>query len=157
MTFEQAVELLLEFEGGYVFDANDPGGETNHGISKRAYPKLDIKNLTKAEAITIYFQDFWTPLKMLLIPDRLRLCLFDSAVNQGVDRTVKILQAAAGTVQDGELGSLTLAALKNRNDMDTLSALVQLRLAHYIKLPHWERFGKGWAKRLLTVTVASCR
>ena len=33
-------------EGGYVNNSRDPGGETNFGISKRAYPNVDIKNLT---------------------------------------------------------------------------------------------------------------
>ena len=31
-------------------DPSDPGGETNWGISKREYPDLDIKNLTRDEA-----------------------------------------------------------------------------------------------------------
>jgi lysozyme family protein len=36
MTFDTAVELILKHEGGWVKDENDPGGETNFGISKRA-------------------------------------------------------------------------------------------------------------------------
>lgn len=157
MTFEDAVEHVLALEGGYVFDSNDPGGETNWGISKRQYPGYDIKNLTRAEAVALYFSDYWQPLKPLLIPERLRLCLFDAAVNQGLDRTIKILQGAVGVKQDGVLGPITLAALKNKNDHETLSILFQLRLAHYTKLPHWERYGKGWAKRLLIVAVASVK
>lgn len=157
MTFEKAVEHVLTFEGGYVFDSNDPGGETNWGISKRSYPHLDIKNLSKQDAIQIYFNDFWTPIKPLLIPDKIRLCLFDCAVNQGVDRAIKILQTAVGTKVDGILGPITLAALKNRNDIDTLIAISQLRLVHYTKLPHWDRYGKGWARRLLTIALESTR
>jgi lysozyme family protein len=157
MTFEAAVDFILSVEGGYSFDANDPGGETNFGISKRRYPSLDIKNLTRAEAITLYFQDFWQPLKPLLLPERLRLCLFDCAVNQGLDRAVKTLQLAVGVKQDGVLGPLTLAALKNKNDIETFAVIMQARLQVYTKLPHWDSFGKGWAKRLLQVTIASLR
>ena len=43
MTFEEIIDNVLESEGGYVNDKDDPGGETNMGISKRAYPDLDIK------------------------------------------------------------------------------------------------------------------
>ena len=40
MSFETAVNTTLQYEGGYVNDPNDPGGETNFGISKKAYPNL---------------------------------------------------------------------------------------------------------------------
>ena len=29
---------MIENERGYVFDKNDPGGETKFGISKKSYP-----------------------------------------------------------------------------------------------------------------------
>ena len=41
--FSLAIPIVLENEGGYVDDPNDPGGETNFGISKRSYPNVDIK------------------------------------------------------------------------------------------------------------------
>jgi len=43
MSFERAVTHVLLHEGGYSNDPNDPGGETQYGISKRAYPNEDIK------------------------------------------------------------------------------------------------------------------
>ena len=45
--FDDAVEIVLQNEKGYVNDPADPGGETNWGISRRAYPHLDIANLTR--------------------------------------------------------------------------------------------------------------
>ena len=44
LVFNSAFNLLMQNEGGYVFNANDKGGETKYGISKRAYPNEDIKN-----------------------------------------------------------------------------------------------------------------
>ena len=41
-------------EGGYINHPDDPGGETNFGISKKQFPKLDIKNLTRKDAKEIY-------------------------------------------------------------------------------------------------------
>ncbi|MBI5343968.1 MAG: hypothetical protein HZB83_01285, partial [Deltaproteobacteria bacterium] len=44
--FERAIAFVLRHEGGYANDPRDPGGETNFGISKRAYPMLNIKDLS---------------------------------------------------------------------------------------------------------------
>ena len=57
--FERAVARLLGDEGGYVDNPADPGGETKFGITKREYPQVDIAALTRAEAIAIYFRDWW--------------------------------------------------------------------------------------------------
>ena len=57
------IEVVLKSEGGYVNDPHDPGGETNFGISKRAYPSVDIKHLTKEGAIAIYKKDYWDKIK----------------------------------------------------------------------------------------------
>ena len=32
--FDEIIEVVLEHEGGYVNDPDDPGGETNFGIRK---------------------------------------------------------------------------------------------------------------------------
>ena len=44
--FDEIIEVVLKHEGGYVNDPDDPGGETKYGISKKAYPDEDIKELT---------------------------------------------------------------------------------------------------------------
>jgi lysozyme family protein len=48
--FDLAVEFVLRHEGGLVHNPHDPGGTTNFGISQRAYPEVDIGNLTRDEA-----------------------------------------------------------------------------------------------------------
>ncbi len=82
-TFDTAVTAVLSYEGGYVNDPNDPGGETNWRISKRAYPNLDIKNLTRDQAIQIYRRDYWDSLECDRFPPLIAIALFDAAVNQG--------------------------------------------------------------------------
>ena len=49
-TFNNIIEVVLKHEGGYVNDPKDLGGETKYGITKRFYPDVDIKNLTKEKA-----------------------------------------------------------------------------------------------------------
>jgi len=78
-----AIDLVLKHEGGYVNDPADPGGETNFGISKRSYPLLDIKNLTRAQAGSIYQKDFWTATMAAQSDQRMANAMLDSRVNQG--------------------------------------------------------------------------
>ena len=53
--FYEIIEGVIEKEGGYVNDPDDPGGETKYGISKKAFPKEDIKNLTIVRAKDILY------------------------------------------------------------------------------------------------------
>lgn len=62
--FNGAVERTLKFEGILSNDKYDAGGLTKFGISKRAYPKLDIVNLTVEDAKKIYERDYWKGLQM---------------------------------------------------------------------------------------------
>ena len=50
MTFDEAFDTLIGHEGGYSNDPRDPGGETRYGISKRAYPDVNIATLTLEQA-----------------------------------------------------------------------------------------------------------
>ena len=52
--FEVAVDFILSVEGGLVDDPTDPGGLTKFGISQRAYPKLNIRDLTADTAKALY-------------------------------------------------------------------------------------------------------
>ena len=79
--FEQCLAHVLRSEGGYVNDPNDPGGETNMGISKRAYPHENIKGMTRARAATIYRRDYWDAVQGDSLPAGLDLVAFDPAVN----------------------------------------------------------------------------
>ena len=90
--FDRAVEFVLKREGGYVNHPNDPGGETNFGISKRAHPDLDNKNLTVGVAKMIYKQKYWDTAHCQKLPWPLCLVHFDMAVNSGVDYADRFLK-----------------------------------------------------------------
>ena len=89
MKFSEAIEIVLKHEGGYVNSKDDPGGETNYGISKRSFPKYDIKNLTEEDAKDIYKRHFWDVSKADKVKDELRLDYFDMCVNMGQRTAVK--------------------------------------------------------------------
>jgi lysozyme family protein len=150
MNFEQAFALLIspEFEGGYVNDPADPGGETKFGISKRSYPSLDIKSLTRDQVKPIYKADFWGPAGCDAVPDELKYPLFDFAVNSGPRRAVKTLQKRLGVVADGSLGPKTLAELMLWPQKALAIALCLDRLYFLTTLNNWPDHGKGWTRRI---------
>ena len=143
-----AIMTTLEFEGGYVNNPNDTGGETNFGISKKAYPDIDIKNLTIEQAKEIYKRDYWDRCKCAFIPDALSIALFDFAVNSGVKRAVKELQRALGVTVDGIIGNQTVGACNRIPTRQVLENYMQNRIEFLYKLKAWEHFKNGWSKRV---------
>lgn len=155
MKFEDAIDIILKHEGGYVNNPNDPGGETNFGIAKRFYPQLNIKTLTKEDAIEIYRKDYWDKCSIELLPPALRLIVFDCAINQGPQVSIALLQAALGVKADGDLGPDTLKKLQEHNVMKVIEKYAQVRLDRYQRNPKYVYFGAGWTKRLLDVALKS--
>lgn len=145
--FQPAVERVLRAEGGYVNDPADPGGETKYGISRRAYPALDIAALTEDDARAIYRRDYWDACRGDSLPSPLDQLVFDAAVNQGVGAAVKMLQAAVGVRADGQIGPVTLAAARQA-DAEAPARFMTLRAMRYADTPGWTRYGAGWMKRL---------
>ena len=150
MSFERAVDIILDLEGGYVDDPHDPGGRTNWGISQAAYPDMDIANLTREQAKTLYRQDYWKPCKCDLMPWPWSLFVFDCAVNQGVKTAIRVLQRTLGVKDDGSIGPVTLAAVERAGSDRALRYMVA-RLMRYEALAGWDRYGNGWSYRLFKV------
>ncbi|WP_420267002.1 glycoside hydrolase family 108 protein [Candidatus Magnetominusculus dajiuhuensis] len=90
--FGKSIAFVLDAEGGYVNNPDDPGGETNYGISKRAYPNIDIKNLSVGEAKDIYHRDYWLPSGCDKLAWPMCLVQLDTAVNMGVGKANNIIR-----------------------------------------------------------------
>jgi lysozyme family protein len=148
MTFDEAFEALIGHEGGYVNDPRDPGGETKFGISKRAYPSVDIRNLTLDGAKAIYRRDYWAPIGCDNLPAALRFHVFDAAVNSGLRQAVQFLQRAVGVAADGRLGPVTRAAVMAADPASLAARYSGARLQFMTELTTWPTFGKGWARRI---------
>ena len=130
--FEAAFEIVVGVEGGYVNDPDDPGGETKYGISKRMYPSLDIANLTREQAQSIYLQDYWNRCKCDTLSWEWALCLFDCAVNQGPG-AASALKATSATASD----------------------FMAERARRYALNPSFATYGLGWMRRLFTISKAA--
>lgn len=125
------ISTLLELEGGYGNNPHDKGGETKYGITQNSYPHLDIKNLTKEDAVEIYTRDWLERYSGLYnsIYEHIELhvyfttTFFCFAVNAGTQRAVRFLQNAINETsknirkklfisEDGLWGSQSSAALQ---------------------------------------------
>ena len=109
MDVNKAFNILLDFEGGLSNSATDLGGLTKYGISQRAFPNVDIKNLTPEGAKQLYVDNYWNVAHCDQLPEALKYVHFDTAVNMGADKAVRILQEAANIAIDGAFGPNTAA------------------------------------------------
>lgn len=151
--FERAVAAVLKREGGYSNDPRDNGGETKYGISKRAYPQLNIASLTIDQAIEIYRRDYWLKIRGDDLPRSVAWCVFDQAVNRGVGAASMTLQRALGVMVDGSIGPETIAAAR-RADWFNLVANIQAEaVVAYADLDDWRHFGRGWTRRAITTAM----
>lgn len=149
--FDRAFELVVGLEGGYTNDPRDPGGETKYGLSKRANPDLDIKNLTLDQAKAAYAERYWTPARCDELPWPLGLYVFDAAVNQGGGAEILMLQRAAGVAQDGILGVGTMKAITSADPDELCNLFMAIRALRYTGTRNFDIYGRGWFKRLFSV------
>jgi len=153
---------IINIEGGYSNDPDDPGGETKYGISKRSYPNEDIKNLTVERAVEIYTRDYWNPNNIGSIQDQTTAnIVFRFIVNAGHETAVKMLQTCLNTfvpiipsvTVDGVLGKSTLQAINNIRTIRLQDTLRVAECRYYLSIvnrnPKEEKYFKGWIKRAL--------
>lgn len=96
--FNSIVQRTLKVEGGYSATDGNSGAPVNFGINQRANPDIDVKNLTKDQAVQLYKSRYWDAIGGDSLPPSIRATAFDAAVNQGVPWTKAALQQAGGDV-----------------------------------------------------------
>lgn len=154
MTFEQAFERLIGQEGGYVNHPDDPGGETNWGITKRTALEAgyhgNMRDLTRDQARDIYRYAYWNRARCDRYDGAIGFQLFDIAVNSGIGNAIRMLQRAAGVADDGDIGKVTLSAIAEFKPLDLIALLNAERQEFYCKLSTFSTFGRGWSRRVAT-------
>lgn len=146
--FEKSFQEVMLSEGGYVNDPKDPGGETKFGVSKRAYPNLDIYNLTLEQAKEIYRKDYWNKCSCDSFPNGVSVMVADFAYNSGSSRAIKCLQSCVGLTPTGVVNQILIDKVKSA-PIDTLMLnYKKTRLNFLQELSTWNRYGKGWTNRV---------
>lgn len=160
MTTDDIITEIIRREGSkYTNDPNDRGGPTKYGITlatlerwrgKDCLPK-EVEALTESEARRIYQALYIkAPGFGRIQNDSLRALAVDCGVNHGTERSVRWLQQAAGSPQDGVLGRQTALAVNGSDPRALFAKVLCTRLRFYEDLddqPGQARFDMGWTNR----------
>ena len=160
--FNKSLEMLLAHEGGFSNHSQDPGGMTNLGVTARVWEEWvghpvdekQIRALTPQDVAPLYKRKYWDACRADELVSGLDYAIFDFAVNSGVGRAVKTLQACVGVNADGGFGSTTLAAVdrfKGNSAKVIITELCDNRLNFLKSLKTFAVFGKGWENRVNSV------
>ena len=165
-SFDLVLPIILKFEGGYVDDPSDPGGETNKGITMATFrdcshallglpPSSEhLKALTDAQAGIIYRAKYWRPIHGdELESQELANIVCDFYVNAGTHATCLLQQIIrdnnGAVVCDGCIGPGTIKALHNLPQDVIYRAYKAGRIAYYQKLgERFPQFVSGWIERV---------
>ena len=166
--FDTSFERVMRSEGGYVWDKDDAGGETNLGVTVgawgsylgRAVEPGEMKALTLADVEPFYRRMYWDTVRCDDLPAGVDYAVFDFAVNAGPGRAARFLQGAVGALADGAVGPGTLALVAEADPAAVLQKFARRKEEFYNGLaksnPTQQKFLRGWLNRVAGVqTVAS--
>ena len=141
-------------------DPNDTGGRTCMGILQRVFdaycdrmgePRRDVWTISDDAIRTIYYTQYWLPMRLDELPVPVAVKVFDMGVNAGIATGGRCLQRALGNVHvDGHIGSATIAAAIAAYHADAAGLLNRLsdeRMAYYRQCRTWAHHGTGWTRR----------
>lgn len=155
--FGKALQEVLGVEGGRANNKHDNGGRTNYGITQATYdayrlrmsqPEQSVYQIDQNELESIYRNSYWNIVRGDDLPSGIDLAVFDFAVNSGPVRAVRELQKVLGVNTDGQVGNLTLSAVRSRDAGALIDAYQAARLAYVESLDDFKYFGKGWKSRI---------
>lgn len=153
--FEECMARLLHHEGGYVDHPDDPGGETNLGVTRAVYEQYagrqvmdgEMEGLTHDDVYPIYKENYWDRVRGDDLPSGVDWAVFDWGVNSGTSRAAKALQRIIGVEQDGGIGPMTLQAVASIEPVDIVDQMHYMREEFYRSLSTFDTFGRGWLRR----------
>ena len=161
--FGRVLTHVLAMEGGWSNDPADPGGATNFGITigdyaryrgvtlsdtNRSALEANLRSINRDTVRAIYRDRYWVPARCPDLPAAPAVMHFDAAVNHGIGRAARMLQEAARTTIDGEIGPATLTAVRAADEIALIERYADVRRMAYRRLPIFARFGRGWLARV---------
>jgi lysozyme family protein len=97
LNFDLAVNNLIDKrEGGYKDTDGNTNAPVNMGINKKFHPDVDVKNLTRSQAVDIYKKQYWDAIGADNLSPAAATVAFDAAVNQGPAYAKKLIAETGG-------------------------------------------------------------
>jgi lysozyme family protein len=161
--FTPCLAFTLDQEGGFTDNSADPGGATNQGVTLRSLSAFcnrdctvdDLMSMPPQTRDAIYHKEYWRPINGDALPPGVDLMTFDFGVNAGPELSAMFLQGIAGVTEDGDIGPVTLAAVKVIAPADLINIMAARQMEHYRALPSYPTFGAGWSARTARRTKAA--
>jgi len=159
--FQQSIDAMLVSEGGFSNNPKDPGGMTNRGVTKTVWEgwtghdatEQTMRNLSTADVTPLYKKKYWDAVQGDALPSGVDYCVFDTAVNSGAGRAIKLLQQTVGVTEDGFLGPNSLAAILVSDVGSLIDKYCAARNEFLQSLSTFDTFGKGWTRRVSEVNL----
>lgn len=178
------IAAVLSIEGGYVNDPKDPGGETNHGITKAVAVAFgytgSMKDLDKDTATNIYVTNYINKPgygDLITLSPAVGQKVVDAGVNAGTSRASLWLQQALNSVSrggkdcpllttDGKVGAGTTngykCLVKVRGKVKACELVIKLidaqQANHYMSLTNLNQYTVGWVDhRIGNVPLSRCQ
>lgn len=168
-SFENYIDTLIKHEGGWSNHKFDAGKETNLGITIATWQRYgydkdgdqdidvdDLKVITIEDAAKVYKPKFWDRVGGDHIKSQaVANIVFDHAVNAGVSRAGKMVQAILNTTFrkglsiDGIIGPKTIAALNSVDPNQFHDEFKLLRKDYYNYLANNLKLVRGFVKPFL--------
>ena len=151
--FQKSLKRVLKHEGGYVNHPSDHGGETNFGITKSTARSYGYHGSMRTIPMTvvekIYKSQYWDAMSCENFDFALAYQLFDAAVNHGLLNARKILQRTIKVKDDGIIGAVSLAAIRQLDTADLVQMFNAERISFYTRISTFPTFGRGWMNRMV--------
>lgn len=175
---------VFAFEGGYVNDPRDPGGETNHGITVAVAREHGytgpMKDLPKEKATEIYLDDYITKPgygELIALSPAVGHKVVDAGVNTGTRQSSLWFQRSMNALSrggqdfpqinvDGKLGTGSIKAYEAlrrvRGNVRACELTIKLMDAqqanHYMSLTKTPQYIPGWIDhRIGNVPLSKCQ
>lgn len=175
---------VFAFEGGYVNDPRDPGGETNHGITVAVARDHGytgpMKDLPKEKATEIYLDDYITKPgygELIALSPAVGHKVVDAGVNTGTRQSSLWFQRSMNALSrggqdfpqinvDGKLGTGSIKAYEalRRVRGNVLACELTIKLMdaqqanHYMSLTKTPQYIPGWIDhRIGNVPLSKCQ
>ena len=172
--WQKSFNSVIKYEGGYVNDPLDIGGETNMGITKSTLtkakdegivgPDVKIRTLTKDDASKIYKAYYWDKMGCDDYEIPIDHIIFDTVVNHGIKGGSRLVQRAVNSmgidgltlVTDGIFGKLSREAVDrvcSLVDVKNFGKMILIKRKSYYddiiaNKPSQAKFRRGWYNRI---------
>ncbi len=158
--YKKLVPFILKWEGGFVNDPHDLGGETNHGVTLATFRSVfgkkktvsDLKEMTQAQWNIIFKKYYWDRWKADEIKDQNVANILVDWVWASGAYGIKIPQGVLSVTADGIVGAKTIAAVNARDGKELFDTIKEERKAYIERIcksrPQNKKFYNGWMNRI---------